>query len=111
MQAVTACSKQIQWCGGNSSLLLLMDVLFCPQIACLITLLQALTAYKHHLRDAVSNLGATSTAADRFSDETFHFEKRIAEITPSLADLQDPTRATIVTVKMLKILAPSVSSL
>lgn len=68
----------------------------------------ALTAYKHHLRDAVSNLGATSTAADRFSDETFHFEKRIAEITPSLMDLQDPTHVTIVTVEKLKILAPSI---
>lgn len=66
-------------------------------------------AYKRHLRDAISNLGATSTAADRFSVETFHFEKRIAEITPPALELQDPTQATIVTVEKLKILAPSVS--
>lgn len=89
------------WKHLNSSAVLMLHVFD--------TLLQALTAYKHHLRDAVSNLGATSTAADRFSDETFHFEKRIAEITPPLVDLQDPTHATIVTVKTLKILAPSVS--
>jgi hypothetical protein len=76
-----------------------------------VILLQAVTAYKRHLRDAVNNLGATSTAADRFSDETFHFEKRIAEITPSPVDLQDPTHSTIVTVEKLKILAPSVSQL
>jgi hypothetical protein len=66
-------------------------------------------AYRRYLRDAVSNFGATSTAADRFSDETFHFEKRIAEITPLPVDLQDPTQATIVTVDKLKTLAPSVS--
>ncbi|XP_021937704.1 protein gone early isoform X2 [Zootermopsis nevadensis] len=68
----------------------------------------AVTAYKRHLRDSVNYLGATSTAADRFSDETFHFEKRIAEITPPSVDLQDPTQATIVTVEKLKILAPSI---
>jgi hypothetical protein len=61
------------------------------------------------LRDVVSHLGATSTSANHFSDETFHFEKRIAEITPSPVDLQDPTHATIVTVDKLKTLAPSVS--
>jgi hypothetical protein len=74
-----------------------------------VILLQAVTAYKRYLRDAVNNLGATSTAADRFSGETFHFEKRIAEITPPPVDLQDPMQATIVTVEKLKILAPSVS--
>jgi predicted metalloendopeptidase len=68
----------------------------------------AITTYRRFLRDVVSHLGATSTAADRFSDETFHFEKRIAEITPSPVDLQDPTRATIVTVDKLKTLAPSI---
>lgn len=67
-----------------------------------------ITTYRRFLRDAVSNLGATSTAADRFSDETFHFEKRIAEITPSPVDLQDPTHAVIITVDKLKTLAPSI---
>jgi hypothetical protein len=74
-----------------------------------VILLQAITTYRRFLHDVVSHLGATTSAADRFSDETFHFEKRIAEITPSPVDLQDPTRATILTVDKLNTLAPSVS--
>jgi predicted metalloendopeptidase len=47
-------------------------------------------AYKRFLKDMVQLLGATSTDASQFAEEMFHFEKRIAEITPSTDELQDP---------------------
>ncbi|PSN48713.1 hypothetical protein C0J52_08789 [Blattella germanica] len=64
-------------------------------------------AYKRYLRDAVQLLGATSIDAERFSDETFHFEKRIAEVTPDPMEMQDPLSFTITTVEELKQKAPS----
>ena len=72
--------------------------------------MQAATAYKRLLRDAVQLLGATSLAAEQFSMEIFHFEKRIAEITPDLMELKNPLDFAIVTVEDLKIKAPSVSN-
>jgi len=38
------------------------------------------------LRDVVSHVGVTGTAADCVSDETFHFDKHIAQITPLPVD-------------------------
>ncbi|XP_069683411.1 protein gone early isoform X2 [Periplaneta americana] len=69
---------------------------------------QMVTAYMRHLRDVVQLLGATTHAAERFSDTTFHFEKRIAEITPAAEELQEPETASIETVARLQTLAPSV---
>ncbi|KAG8236165.1 hypothetical protein J437_LFUL005272 [Ladona fulva] len=40
-------------------------------------------AYKQFLKDVSQQLGATTNDASTFSDDVFHFEKRIAEITPS----------------------------
>lgn len=58
----------------------------------------------------VQLLGATSTDASSFAEEMFHFEKRIAEITPSLDELQDPaTTYNRVTLDALKSYAQSVS--
>jgi len=42
--------------------------------------------YRCFLQDIVSHVGATGKAAEHFSDETFHFEKHIAYITPLLVD-------------------------
>jgi hypothetical protein len=42
--------------------------------------------YRCFLQDVVSHLGAPNTDADRFSDETFHFEKHIAYTTPLPVD-------------------------
>ncbi|KAJ9589337.1 hypothetical protein L9F63_017466, partial [Diploptera punctata] len=68
----------------------------------------AATSYKRLLRDAVQLLGATSLAAEQFSNEIFHFEKRIAEITPDLMELKNPLDFTITTVEELKSKAPSI---
>lgn len=58
----------------------------------------------------VQLLGATSTDASSFAEEMFHFEKRIAEITPSLDELQDPaTTYNRITLDALKSYAQSVS--
>lgn len=43
---------------------------------------KVIQAYKHMLRDSAVLLGATGPAANTFADDTFHFEKRIAEIYP-----------------------------
>ncbi|XP_046389704.1 protein gone early [Ischnura elegans] len=40
-------------------------------------------AYKRFLKDVSQQLGATTDYASSFSDDVFHFEKRIAEVTPS----------------------------
>ncbi|XP_071442965.1 endothelin-converting enzyme 2-like [Hetaerina americana] len=42
-----------------------------------------ITAYKRYLKDVAQQLGATTSYASSFSDDVFHFEKRIAEVTPS----------------------------
>ncbi|XP_050441073.1 endothelin-converting enzyme 2-like [Adelges cooleyi] len=46
-------------------------------------------AYKHYLVDVSQLLGATSGDASIFSNDMFHYEKRIAEITPA-DKLEDP---------------------
>jgi len=72
---------------------------------------QVVIAYKRYLKDMVQLLGATSTDASSFAEEMFHFEKRIAEITPSLDELQDPaTTYNRITLDALKSYAQSVSS-
>jgi predicted metalloendopeptidase len=71
---------------------------------------QVVIAYKRYLKDMVQLLGATSTDASSFAEEMFHFEKRIAEITPSLDELQDPaTTYNRITLDALKSYAQSVS--
>ncbi|XP_050523842.1 protein gone early-like [Daktulosphaira vitifoliae] len=47
------------------------------------------TAYKQYLVDVTQLLGATSGDASTFSDDMFHYEKRIAEITPAVKQ-EDP---------------------
>nr|CAD7396102.1 unnamed protein product [Timema poppensis] len=51
---------------------------------------QVEASYKRYLKDAVQKLGATSTEAATFSEEMYHFEKRIAEVTPEWSALQNP---------------------
>nr|CAD7585853.1 unnamed protein product [Timema genevievae] len=51
---------------------------------------QVEASYKRYLKDAVQKLGATSTEAATFSEEIYHFEKRIAEVTPEWSALQNP---------------------
>jgi predicted metalloendopeptidase len=73
-------------------------------------MMQVVIAYKRYLKDMVQLLGATSTDASSFAEEMFHFEKRIAEITPSLDELQDPaTTYNRITLDALKSYAQSVS--
>ncbi|XP_065338294.1 endothelin-converting enzyme 1-like [Cloeon dipterum] len=66
-------------------------------------------AYKRYLKDMVQLLGATGPDASSFAEEMFHFEKRIAEITPSLDELQDPaTTYNRITLEALKSHAQSI---
>lgn len=45
--------------------------------------LQIVSAYKQYMVDVSQLLGATSGDASIFSNDMFHYEKRIAEITPA----------------------------
>jgi hypothetical protein len=55
------------------------------------------------LKDAAQLLGATSLEAVKFAEEVFHFEKRIAELTPNTEDVLDPIKnVQIVTVADLQ---------
>lgn len=45
------------------------------------------------LKDAVQLLGATSLEATKFAEEVFHFEKRIAELTPNTEDILNPIKS------------------
>lgn len=43
---------------------------------------QIVEAYKHYMVDVSQLLGGTSIDASTFSEDIYHYEKRIAEITP-----------------------------
>jgi len=77
VQVVTAFSRQGQFCDCDSIILLHCGLTFCTLIAWPVILLQAIMTYRCFLWD-VSHVGATGTAEDCFSDETFHFDKHIA---------------------------------
>ncbi|XP_048525943.1 protein gone early isoform X2 [Dendroctonus ponderosae] len=49
-----------------------------------------LTAYMDYIRDVVISLSSTRNKAAKFGRDIFNYEKRIAEITPDLANLQNP---------------------
>ncbi|KAF4520934.1 hypothetical protein B566_EDAN008909 [Ephemera danica] len=67
------------------------------------------SAYKRFLKDMVQLLGATSTDASGFSEEMFHFEKRIAEITPTTEELRDPALTNnLMTLEEIRNLAQSI---
>ncbi|KAJ8872193.1 hypothetical protein PR048_025795 [Dryococelus australis] len=51
---------------------------------------QTEVSYKRYLGDAVQQLGGTSADARSFSEEVFHFEKRLAEVTPLPEALLEP---------------------
>lgn len=52
--------------------------------------MQIQQAYKQLVRDAVIYLTATKTEAEKFGNDIFYYEKRIAEITPDPVSLQNP---------------------
>ncbi|XP_046444687.1 endothelin-converting enzyme 2-like isoform X1 [Daphnia pulex] len=52
-----------------------------------------INTYKVFLKDAVQLLGATSLEATKFAEEVFHFEKRIAELTPNTEDIINPVKS------------------
>jgi hypothetical protein len=54
---------------------------------------QTINTYKVFLKDAVQLLGATSLEATKFAEEVFHFEKRIAELTPNTEDIINPVKS------------------
>lgn len=56
-------------------------------------LAQTINTYKVFLKDAVQLLGATSMEATKFAEEVFHFEKRIAELTPNTEDIINPVKS------------------
>lgn len=60
---------------------------------CSFGLLQTINTYKIFLKDAVQLLGATSLEAVKFAEEVFHFEKRIAEMTPNTEDTINPMKS------------------
>ncbi|XP_065579114.1 endothelin-converting enzyme 1-like isoform X2 [Artemia franciscana] len=55
---------------------------------------KTIAAYKQLLKDSVQLLGATSPEAAKFAEELFHFEKRLAELTPTMAEQKMLTLAT-----------------
>lgn len=55
--------------------------------------IQTINTYKVFLKDAVQLLGATSLEATKFAEEVFHFEKRIAELTPNTEDIINPVKS------------------
>lgn len=66
-------------------------------------------AYKRYLKDVVQLMGVVSSKASQFAEEIFHFEKRIAEMTPSKEETRMPLQAYHrKTVKDLKKDAPSI---
>jgi len=79
VQVVTDFSRQGQFCDCDSIICCTGDWLtFCTLIAWHVILLQAIINYRCFLWDVASHAGATGTAEDCFSDETFHFDKHIA---------------------------------
>lgn len=64
-----------------------------------------MVTYKQYLKDVAQLLGATRSAASKFSEDMFYFEKRLAEITPDLRDLYPLKAAHKMTVADLKSVA------
>jgi len=63
--------------------------MYCTIKTCFDDYLQIVTAYKQYMVDVSQLLGATSGDASIFSNDMFHYEKRIAEITPA-SKQEDP---------------------
>lgn len=73
-------------------------------------ILKVVNYYKSYLKDVVRLLGATKADANEFAENMFHFEKRIAEITPTIEELQDPLATyNRLNISRLKEVASSVS--
>lgn len=66
------------------------------------------SSYRRYMKDVVQMLGANSIDANSFSEDMFYFERRIAEITPSISDLEDIRKHEIHSISMLKTIAPSI---
>ncbi|XP_060534596.1 protein gone early isoform X2 [Cylas formicarius] len=47
-------------------------------------------AYKEYIRDVIIYLSSTTNEASKFGQDMYSYERRIAEITPSLVTLQNP---------------------
>lgn len=53
-------------------------------------ILQIQQAYKQQIRDTVIYLSGTKTEAEKFGNDIFYYEKRIAEVMPEGIDLTNP---------------------
>lgn len=63
-----------------------------------------------YIRDVVISLSSTRNKAAKFGRDIFNYEKRIAEITPDLANLQNPiTTYNAVSLAELKLTTSTVS--
>jgi len=70
-------------------LMIIELLIYCTINTCFDDYLQIVTAYKQYMVDVSQLLGATSGDASIFSNDMFHYEKRIAEITPA-SKQEDP---------------------
>ncbi|UXI15610.1 nut2 [Sarcoptes scabiei] len=67
-------------------------------------------AYKQYMSETVKIFGSTKLDASQFAENTFNYEKRIAEITPEMIDFSNPFNQfkRRFSIRELKILAPSI---
>lgn len=62
------------------------------------------------IQDVVINLSATRAQAEKFGNDIFYYEKRIAEVTPNRYELLNPVHTyNAIKVSELKVTAASVS--
>lgn len=71
---------------------------------------QVVEAYKQYMSETVNIFGGTKLDANQFAENTFNYEKRIAEITPSKEDYMLPANVfkRRFSIRELKLLAPSI---
>ena len=69
-------------------------------------------AFRTYVKDVVQLLGATSATSSQFADEIFHYEQRIASVTPDKTNYSD-SMATFHKMKLyeLRSMSNSVSAL
>lgn len=64
---------------------------------------QIQNAYKELLRDVVIYLGSARNEAEKFGNDIFNYEKRIADITPKSQNRQNPIKTcNYITLSVLK---------
>ncbi|KAJ6219155.1 hypothetical protein RDWZM_004967 [Blomia tropicalis] len=67
-------------------------------------------AYKQYMSEAVKIFGGTKLDSSQFAENTFNYEKRIAEVTPDKTEYQNPSNVfkRRFSIRELKLIAPSI---